>query len=65
MNHRRVLAIDRRRAFDETQGAQGLVIDRGGRQALGEDRHELFLCRGRRMAYCNPRWLIVSSDQVS
>ncbi|MNG99410.1 hypothetical protein D3C79_585780 [compost metagenome] len=54
MNHRRVLAIDRRRAFDETQGAQGLVIDRGGRQALGEDRHELFLCRGRPYGVLQP-----------
>ncbi|MNH17476.1 hypothetical protein D3C79_771480 [compost metagenome] len=47
MNHRRVLAIDRRGAFDEAQGAQCLMIDRRGRQALRENRHEWFLCRGR------------------
>ncbi|MCY1422268.1 hypothetical protein D9M71_379440 [compost metagenome] len=54
VDHRRVVAIDRRRAFDETQGAQGLVIDRGGRQALGEDRHAMFLCRGRLYGVLQP-----------
>ncbi|MNZ12994.1 hypothetical protein D3C78_298780 [compost metagenome] len=45
VDHRRVLAVDGGGTLDETQGAQGNMIDRGGRQALGENRHEVVLCR--------------------